>query len=169
MRTLQSLLRADASLQARIAPARAEDVAAFIALRGQTRENAVSASRLASAGITAGAWSADIRSGLLVGFTAATPDGIVGYCFGNTATGEVVVLALLPEAEGQGLGRALLRHVVLALRRRGHRRLFLGCSSDPGVRSYGFYRHLGWRSTGAFDAHDDEILELMVDEEGDPA
>lgn len=158
----------EALLQARIAPARAEDAAAFIALRGQTRENAVSESRLASVGITARTWAADIRSGLLVGFTAAAAGRIVGYGFGNTATGEVVVLALLPQAEGRGLGRALLQHVVVALRSHGHRRLFLGCSSDPGVRSYGFYRHLGWRSTGAFDAHDDEILEMTADDDADP-
>ena len=43
----------------------------------------------------------------------------------------------------------------------GHQRLFLGCSADPQSRSYGFYRHLGWRSTGEFDAHGDEILEYF--------
>ena len=37
---------------------------------------------------------------------------------------------------------------------------FLDCSPDPKVRSYGFYRHLGWQSTGALDTHGDEILEF---------
>jgi hypothetical protein len=41
---------------------------------------------------------------------------------------------------------------VSALNPLGLARLFLGCSSDPKVRSYGFYRHLGWRSTGVTDA-----------------
>ena len=42
----------------------------------------------------------------------------------------------------------------------GHIRLFLDCSPDPKDRSYGFYRHLGWQSTGALDTHGDEILEF---------
>jgi len=85
---------------------------------------------------------------------------IVGYGFGDRDSGEVVVLALLPEAEGQGVGKALLARVTADLRQAGHARLHLGCSSDPACRSYGFYRHLGWRSTGSVDGHGDEILEL---------
>lgn len=42
-------------------------------------------------------------------------------------------------------------------------RLFLACSSDPNVRSYGFYRHLGWMATGEHDEAGDEILQLRVD------
>ena len=70
------------------------------------------------------------------------------------------MLALHPSHEGQGLGKHLLQLVVQELRGNGHTRLFLGCSPDPQVRSYGFYRHLGWKSTGAFDAHGDELLEF---------
>lgn len=146
-----------------IEPAFASEAVEFVRLRGRTRENAVSETRLASFGITPGSWAADVRTGLLVGFTAKLEGSLLGYCFGNTRTGEVVVLALLPEAEGQGIGRELLGRVVLALRERGHRRLFLGCSSDPNVRSYGFYRRLGWRSTGTIDSHDDEVLELDLE------
>ena len=47
----------------------------------------------------------------------------------------------------------------------GHSRLFLGCSPDPKGRSYGFYRHLGWRSTETFDHKGDEILEFYVTEQ----
>ena len=28
--------------------------------------------------------------------------------------------------------------------------------------SYEFYRHLGWKSTGVFDANSDEVLELIL-------
>lgn len=145
-----------------IEPACAADAAAFIDLRGQTRENAVSAARLASIGVTEESWARDIASGALVGFTAAQHGAIVGYCFGAARTGEVVVLALLPDAEGCGLGRELLGHVVRELRSRGHQTLYLGCSSDSHVRSYGFYRHLGWQPTGAIDDNNDEILELRL-------
>jgi GNAT superfamily N-acetyltransferase len=146
-----------------IEPAMASDAAEFVRLRGRTRENAVSETRLASFSITPGSWAEDVRTGLLAGFTAKRQGNLLGYCFGNTRTGEVVVLALLPEAEGHGIGRELLGRVVLALRERGHRRLFLGCSSNPNVRSYGFYRRLGWRSTGTIDSHEDEVLELNLE------
>jgi L-amino acid N-acyltransferase YncA len=72
------------------------------------------------------------------------------------------VLALLPEWEGRGIGKSLLQMMVADLAKLGFRRLFLGCSSDPTVRSYGFYRYLGWKSTGTFDANHDEVLELLL-------
>ena len=87
---------------------------------------------------------------------------IDGYCFGSTTSGEIIVLAVLPAFEGQGIGQRLLELVVENLRRRGYTKLFLGCSSDPTVRSYGFYRNLGWRSTGTIDKHGDEVLEFLI-------
>ena len=128
-------------------PARPEDAAECVALRGQTRENAVSRERLESLGITAQTCWANGR--------------MAGYCFGSRTDGEVVVLALLPPFEAQGIGKELLRRMCNDLATLGHQRLFLGCSADPQSRSFGFYRHLGWRSTGEFDAHGDEILEYF--------
>jgi GNAT superfamily N-acetyltransferase len=142
-------------------PAPADLAAEYIRLRGQTRENAVSADRLRAWGITAESWAQDIRSNILDGFVALADRQLVGYCFGNPRTGEIVVLALSPDFEGRGIGRQLLTRVVDRLLRAGHARLFLGCSADPAVRSHGFYRHLGWRSTGALDAHGDEVLEWI--------
>lgn len=141
--------------------AAAEDAAACIALRTQTRENAVTEAELAEAGITAQTWGAGIEEGLYPGFVAVDGDRLAGYCFGHRDTGEIVVLALLPQYEGQGVGKTVLRMTCDALRQRGFARLFLGCATDPAVRSYGFYRHLGWRSTGTFDAAGDEVLEYL--------
>jgi GNAT superfamily N-acetyltransferase len=138
-----------------------QDTAECIRIRGLTRENAVSAERLASLGITLEAWSDDIWSGVLRGCICMAGTEMAGYCFGDTATGEIVVLALLPAFEGRGIGRELLARVGAQLHALGHQRLFLGCSADPAVRSHGFYRHLGWRSTGGVDGHGDEVLELL--------
>jgi GNAT superfamily N-acetyltransferase len=135
------------------------DVAECVRIRGVTRENAVSAERLRSAGITVESWAKDVESGSLPGFVCESAGTVIGYCFGARATGEVVVLALLPEFEGRGIGRRLLGLVVDQLRGSGHERLFLGCSPDPSCRAYGFYRHLGWRSAGRFDRFGDEVLE----------
>ena len=129
-------------------------------MRGMTRENAVPEERLRAHGITSESWAEDIRTDQLPGWVARRGGQLVGYCFGAPETGEVVVLALLPQEEGKGLGKRLLALVVEDLRSHGHKRLFLGCASDPGVRSYGFYRHLGWESTGTADQYGDEVLEL---------
>ena len=139
-----------------------EDIATCVDIRGRTRENAVSAERLSEVGITVASWAESVRRGSLPGYVCLADGQIVGYCFGATASGEIEVLALLPAFENLGIGKALLARVVETLGGIGFTRLFLGCSSDPASRSYGFYRHLGWRSTGEFDARGDEVLEYFV-------
>ena len=141
--------------------AQPEDAAACFWLRGQTRENAVSPERLQSLGITAQTWGEDIRRGELPGHICSSQGRMVGYCFGSRSEGEIVVLALLPAFEGRGIGKELLGRMSRDLAALGHQRLFLGCSADPTSRSYGFYRHLGWRSTGKLDGRGDEILECF--------
>lgn len=145
----------------RYRPATEDDAGECVRLRGLTRENAVSEQRLREVGITVESWATDIRTGALPGVVCVANEQMVGYCFGAAATGEIVVLVVMPAFEGQGIGRHLLTHVVQHLRGLGHSRLFLGCSADPGVRSYGFYRRLGWRSTGEVDRDGDEVLELL--------
>lgn len=135
------------------------DINECINIRGKTRENAVSRSRLEELGITEASWAAQLQCGELIGYIWQSNRKMVGYCFGSTITGEIVVLAILPECENQGAGKALLQRVMEALKQQGHDRLFLGCADDPGVRSYGFYRYLGWSPTGERDAHGDEELE----------
>ena len=138
------------------------DIAACIELRGKTRENAVSVERLRQLGVTQESWSAEVASDDLPGYVCLEHGRIVGYVFADKQTGEVVVLALLPDWEGRGIGKKLLGMTVADLAKLGLQRLFLGCSCDPKVRSYGFYRHLGWKSTGTFDSNNDEVLELIL-------
>jgi len=106
-------------------------------------------------------WGSDIRSGALPGHVCESGGSIIGYCFGERASGEVIVLALDPAFEGRGIGRGLLDLVIAELSGFGFKRLFLGCSADPASRSHGFYRRLGWRPTGKTDRYGDEELELL--------
>lgn len=141
-----------------------DDAERCVDIRGRTRENAFSAEQLRELGITAETWAEAIRDGSLPGHVCCADGAMVGYGFGDRASGEIVVLALLPEYERRGIGKALLQRVVGDLAAAGWRRLFLGCSDDPGVRSHGFYRHLGWTPTGERDALGDEVLELRLPE-----
>jgi GNAT superfamily N-acetyltransferase len=136
------------------------DTAECVELRGRTRENAIPAATLASLGITVESWASDVETGGILGYVCMDEDQIIGYCFGDKHTGEIVVLAVLPKYEGRGVGKSLLLRAVEDLRSLGHTRLFLACSSDSSHRSHGFYRHLRWKSTGSFDVNGDEILEL---------
>lgn len=143
-------------------PARPGDAKECVVVRGKTRQNPASEELLRSMGITSKTWAENIRSGALPGHVCTVDENIVGYCFGDRETGEIVVLAMLPDFEDRGIGRELLDRTVKELAQLGHTRLFLGCSPDPESRSYGFYRHLGWRSTETFDQYGDEILELIL-------
>ena len=128
-----------------------------------TRENAISALRLAELGTGLESCREQVRSGALPGIVWVANGSLVGYCFADRQSGEIIVLALLAEFENKGVGRCLLEQVVAILHAQGHRRLFLGCSADPENRFYGiygFYRHLGWRTSHRFDDNGDEILEL---------
>lgn len=145
-----------------VRPALAADAANCIALRGATRDNAISAQDLESMGITVESWGQATADGAIIGFVAENESSLLGFCFGDIESGEILVLAVAAQADGCGLGRALLFRVVDQLGQLGHKRLFLGCSTDPAARSHGFYRHLGWTPTGKLDGNDDEILELRL-------
>ena len=149
------------SMQLKFRRATPDDIRTCLILRGKTRENVVSVERLAAMGITEESWSEDVRTGALPGYVCNNDQSIVGYCFGDKASGEILVLALLPAFEARGIGGCLLGLVVKHLSDAGHTRLFLGSATDSEVRSYGFYRHLGWTSTGALDRAGDEILEFF--------
>jgi len=145
-------------------PTRTSDVDACFAVRGRTREHAISREQLAAAGITPASVAADLASGRVIGWVCANDGEVVAFCSGDAETGEVLVLAVLAEYEGRGIGKRLLAEVVDALRVRGHRRLWLATSADPASRPYGFYRAQGWLSSGKTDAIGDEILVLDLDQ-----
>lgn len=136
-----------------------EDASECLRIRGLTRENAFSEQDLAALGITVQSWGAGIADGSCPGYVALVDEKMAGYCFADSDSGEIMVLALLPEYESLGLGRTLLERMAQDLRDRGFKRLFLACNSDPQVRSYGFYRYLGWAESGQRDEFGDDILE----------
>lgn len=150
-------------MNAQFRSARPDDAPECVRLRPLTRENAFTEEQLRSIGITIDSWGENIRTGALPGDVCTVDGGMVGYCFGERETGEIQVLVVLPDFENRGIGRELLKRTCDQLADSGHRRLFLGCSPDPASRSYGFYRHLGWRSTETFDERGDEILELFIE------
>ena len=80
------------------------------------------------------------------GWIAEEGGHVVGFSFADHVDASIWALFLLPEWEGRGVGRALLRAAVDWLHAQGHATIRL--STSPGTRAEGFYEHLGWRRTG---------------------
>jgi ribosomal protein S18 acetylase RimI-like enzyme len=142
------------------------DIESLFSVRARTRENPISMAGLATLGITPESTRNAIARGWLRGWVCTAEGSVVGFCTGNSDTGEVMVLAVLPEYEARGIGRRLLSLVVEWLRSRNHDRIWLAASPDPKVRAYGFYRSLGWHATGEELRNGDEILVLARDRYG---
>jgi len=140
---------------------RITDVDALFEVRANTRQNQLSRAALAELGITPESTSAALISGATVGAVCTYRKRVVGFCSGAVETGEILVLAVLPDYEGRRIGTRLLDYVVARLRKAGSPRLWLAAAADPTVRAHGFYRALGWRATGERTANGDEILELI--------
>lgn len=136
------------------------DVEALFDVRGKTRENPIPKARLAEMGITPASMIEGLESGELLGWVCLSDSSVVGFCTGHIATGEVLVLAVLPAFEGQGIGKQLLSRVVADLQQAGANRIWLSADSNSAVRAHGFYRRMGWRPSGEVLANGDEILEL---------
>ena len=87
---------------------------------------------------------------------------VVGFSMGDRLNGEVQVVAVLPEYEGNGIGKSLLTKVQNWLFSEGHEEIWLGANPDPTIRAFGFYRKLGWQATGRMKG-DDEIMVFRTD------
>ncbi|HEX8695931.1 MAG TPA: GNAT family N-acetyltransferase [Longimicrobium sp.] len=145
---------------------REEDIDSLFDIRARTRENPISREQLAAVGITPASAAAGLRSGDVKGWVCLDGARAVGFCSADAVGGEVLVLAVLPEYEGRGVGKRLLAEAVEWLRSRGCGRIWLAASPDPGVRAHGFYRSQGWRPTGERDAQGDEILVFEEERNG---
>lgn len=136
------------------------DIESLFRVREHTRENPVTRKRLARIGVTPSSVADALRSDEMKGWLCEHESAVVAFCSGEAATGEVLVLAVLPAYEGRGIGKRLLVKVVQWLRSEGNEKIWLAASPDPSTRAYGFYRSQGWRPTGETDGHGDEILIL---------
>ncbi len=81
---------------------------------------------------------------------ARTREGLVIGCGRLTQRGEVSRMAVLPQWRGQGVGAALLRHLIERAQSFGLRRLSLQAT----LAATGFYARFGFTTHGpSFDAH----------------
>jgi ribosomal protein S18 acetylase RimI-like enzyme len=72
---------------------------------GPTRQNAISREGLAALGITPTSVAENLAAGRTRGWVCAHESRLVGFCIAQGSSGEVLVLAVLPDFEGRGYGR----------------------------------------------------------------
>jgi GNAT superfamily N-acetyltransferase len=139
------------------------DIEGLFSVRARTRESPISKEGLASIGVTAESIAKQMASGRVRGWVCLDSSTLVGFCNGDAETGEVLVLAVLPDYERKGIGTCLLSRVVEWLRSVSSYTIWLAASPDSRIRAHGFYRSLGWQPNGKKQQNGDEILILESD------
>ena len=71
-------------------------------------------------------------------------DRVVAFSMADCATGEFLVIAVLPEYEGKGVGGRLMALAEEWLAASGCKRAWLTTDLDTTLRAYGFYRKRDW-------------------------
>ena len=141
-------------------PTKISDIEETYSVRASTRQNPMSKEELNAAGFSPEVVSEKYAIGEYAGWVCENENQIIGFGTGNTKTGEIIVLAVLPEYEGKNIGKTILSHLIETLLEKGCTRLWLEASSNPIIRAHGFYRANGWIPIGQKTANGDEILEL---------
>ena len=127
------------------------DLPGLFAVRVSTRENALSREQLARLGITEESVCEMIKRSHR-GWVCEDGGRVVGFAMGNGQTGEMWVIAVLPEYERTGIGRRLLGLVEEWLWSLGWQEAWLTTDPDPGMRAHGFYLSQEWADAGFKDA-----------------
>jgi GNAT superfamily N-acetyltransferase len=125
-----------------------DDIPALFEVRTQTDENNFTREELLSLGIDYDS----VRERLTTtckGWLCETEGKVTGFAMGDRETGELWVIAVLPEYIKRGIGGRLLSLVEKWLFSKGCVRLWLTTDIDVELRAYSFYLHNGW--------HDDKI------------
>jgi GNAT superfamily N-acetyltransferase len=120
-----------------------KDLTEIIDVRAATRENSYSREALRGLGITEESTAEMLRT-THRGWLSEEDRRIAGFAIGDGKTGELWVVAVLPEFEGKEIGSQLLMTVEGWLQSLGWQELWLWTSSDPKKRAFSFYAKRGW-------------------------
>ena len=115
----------------------------MIELRESTRVNPFSREARRQIGITEESTAERLRT-THRGWLCEEEGRVVGFAIGDGKTGELWVIAVLPEFEGRAVGLRLLDAVEGWLWSLGWQELWLWTSPDQKKRAFTFYLKRGW-------------------------
>ena len=121
----------------------AADVSALFDVRTRTRENTVTLEQLQRHGINPQSVTEALRQ-TTKGWLCEDMGSVVAFSMADRATSEFLVIAVLPEYEGKGVGGKLMALAEEWLAASGCGRAWLTTDLDTSLRAYGFYRKRGW-------------------------
>jgi len=121
----------------------AADVPELFYIRPRTRENAMTLEELQRLGINPQSVTESLGQSVK-GWLCEDSGRVVAFSMADCATGELLVIAVLPEHEGKGVGSELMALAEEWLAASGCRRAWLTTDLDTTLRAYGFYRRRGW-------------------------
>ncbi|MCK7501990.1 MAG: GNAT family N-acetyltransferase [Comamonadaceae bacterium] len=120
------------------------DMPALFDVRPRTRENALTVEELRRLGITPQSVAESLAQSAK-GWVCEDVGRVVAFSMADRATAELLVVAVLPEYEGKGVGGRLMALAEDWLAAVGlHARVADDGSWTPRLRAYGFYRKRGW-------------------------
>jgi GNAT superfamily N-acetyltransferase len=120
-----------------------KEISEIIELRASTSENRFSREALRKIGVTEESVAEMLRTAHR-GWLCEDEGKVVGFAIGDGKTGELWVIAVLPNFEGRGIGSRLLKMVEDWLHSIGWQELWLWTSSDETNRAFSFYTGRGW-------------------------
>lgn len=123
------------------------DIPSLFKVRTRVRENHLSMEALAQLNITPKTLPS-LLEGAGRGWVVELGGEVVAFSMANATEKTLFALFVLPDCEGKGLGRLLMKEAETWLWSQGCQVIWLLTDRNPQVRAYGFYRHLGWQDDG---------------------
>jgi GNAT superfamily N-acetyltransferase len=120
-----------------------DDVPALFEVRTATDENRLSREELYAMGITEDSVREKLK-GSYRGWLCEIDGSVAGFAMGDSSTGELWVIAVLPRHCNKGIGSRLIILVEQWLWDKGCNGLWLTTDTDTRLRAYSFYRKHGW-------------------------
>lgn len=127
--------------------AQQDDIETLFEIRTSVNENHQSREEIAALGITPET-VADMLQINCCAWIAELGGQAIGFSIANKTEKTIFGIFVLPSFEGYGAGRRLMQAAETWLWSHGIDEISLVTGSDPGLRAYGFYRHLDWIAMG---------------------
>lgn len=126
---------------------RQDDIETLFDIRTSVVENYQSREEIAELGITPESVAKMLTTDCCA-WIAEIEDRSIGFSIANATEKTILGMFILPDFEGQGVGRTLMQAAESWLWSKGMEEIWLVTGNNPNFRAYGFYLHLGWNTVG---------------------